>query len=127
MRLAGDMLADLVEMQLHGLGVGDWQHQSRADTALWTYGSEQIGVLIALVGWQARSGTLPGPDANAPVLLPDPRFILKPQLYRCPFGQIRYLRRKRVGEVFLNASMTWGSCAGCCGRPEICENPSWPK
>jgi hypothetical protein len=58
------MLADLVEMQLHGLGVGDWQRQSRADTALWTYGSEQIGVLIALVGRQSRPGSRLGPDAD---------------------------------------------------------------
>lgn len=124
MSFAGDMLADLFEMQLHGLGIGGWQDQGGTGTALRADGPEQVGILIALIGRQARPCPLARPDAHPPVLLPDAGFILEPKLNWCALRQVCYVRGQRVGKVFLKASITCGSCAGCCGRPEMWEKPS---
>ena len=42
-RLSGDVFADLIEMQLHGMGIGPRQHESCSCTAGRTDGAEQIG------------------------------------------------------------------------------------
>ncbi len=41
--LVGDVAADLVEMHLHGLGVGPRQHERCAFALFWADGTEQIG------------------------------------------------------------------------------------
>lgn len=127
MSFAGDMFADLFEMQLHGLGIGGWQDQGGSGTALRADGPEQVGILIALISRQAGPGPLARPDANPSVLLANASFILEPQLNWCALRQVCYVRSQRIGEVFLKASITCGSCAGCCGRPEIWEKPSSAK
>ena len=124
MGFAGDIFADLVEVQLHGFGIGGWQNQGRSGAPFWTDGAEQVGVLIALIGRQTGPCTLACPDADASILLANPRFILEPDLDRGIFRQLGYVCSERVGEVFLKASITSGSCAGCCGRPEMCVKPS---
>ena len=50
MGFVGNVFADLVEVQLHGFGIGGWQNQSGTDAALRADGTEQIGVLVALIG-----------------------------------------------------------------------------
>jgi len=85
MSFAGNTLADLFEMQLHGLSIGCWQNQSGTGAAFWADGAEQISILITLVCWQSRAGAFLCPDAHPPVLLPDPRFVLEPNLYRFSF------------------------------------------
>lgn len=108
-----NMFADLAQMQLHGLGVSCGKHQGGPDATLGTNRTEQICILIALISGQAWSRAFSGPNANSSVLLADPRFILKPQLDRLALWQICYVGCKRVGKVFLKASMTSAFCAGC--------------
>ncbi len=124
MGLAGHVFADLIEMQLHCLCVGFGQYQGRARATLWADRTEQIGIVVALVGGQPGTGSFPRPEANLTVLLPDARFVLEPDLHRRSLRQISYVGCERVGEVFLNASITRPSCSGCCGRPEMLEKPS---
>lgn len=119
MGLGGDVLADFVEVHLHGGGIGAGQHQGGALAEPGTNGAEQIGVLVALIGGQARPRAGLGPDPGAAVLLPEPGFILEPNLDRPALGQMAYVGCERAGEVFLNASRTCGSWRGCCGRPLI--------
>ena len=109
MGLVSDVFADFVEVQLHRFGVGSWQHQSSSGSAFRTDGAEQVGVLIALIGRQARPRSLLRPDANAPILLPNAGFILKPHLNWRAIRQVGYMGCERVGEVFLNALITCGS------------------
>ena len=72
----GDVPRYLVEMQLHGEGVGERQSKRGALAACGTYRAEQVGVLVALVGGLARSRPTSGPLAHEPVLLADPGFVL---------------------------------------------------
>ncbi len=85
MSAMGDGPADLVDMDLYGLGVGEGHGERGADAARRTDGAKQIG---ALVGWLARAGCAPGPLTNQPVLLPDPGLVLEPALDRLALGDI---------------------------------------
>jgi hypothetical protein len=78
--LCGDVAADLVEMQLHGFGVGPWQHESGPCASPWAYGSKQIGVLIALVCRLLRARSLFCPHSGLSILLANTRFVLEPDL-----------------------------------------------
>lgn len=80
MRSRTNVPADLIEVQLHGFGVGPWQHESRSDAPLWADGTEQIGALIALIGRLAGACSRLGPHPGLPVLLPDPGLVLEPDL-----------------------------------------------
>lgn len=117
MGAAGDGVADLVEMHLHGVGVGAGQHERGADAASGTDRAEQVGVLVALVGRHGRARAPLRPDPGAAVLLAQPGFILEPYLDRPPLGQVAYVGIERAREVFLNASRTGVSWPGCFGRP----------
>ena len=119
MGVGGDIAADLVEMHLHGAGVGFGQHEAGAFSEPGADGAERISVLVALVGRQARPRAGPGPDPGAGVLLAEPGFVLEPDLDRLLLRQMAYVGRQRAGEVFLNASSTCWSWRGCCGRPLI--------
>ena len=103
---AGHVFANPVEVQLHGLGVDCWQNQRGACAPLRANGPEQTGVLITLTGGSAWSRPLAGPDARRSVLLPDPRFVVEPDLYRRFCGKTGSMRYQRVGNVFLKASIT---------------------
>jgi hypothetical protein len=81
-----NLFADFVEVQLHGLGISSWQDQSSTDTTLWADGPEQVGVFVALISRQAWSCPLSCPKTRSPILLTNPRFILKPQFYRFALG-----------------------------------------
>ena len=124
MGLGSDVFADLLDVHLHGAGVGLGQHEGRAGAAPGADCAEQIGVLVALVGRQAWARTGPGPNACATVLLAEPSLVLKPDLDRLVLGQMAYVSSERAGEVFLNPSSTSGSCLGCCGRPLMWEKDS---
>jgi len=121
---APDIAADLVEMMLHGLGVGMRHHQGRAGASRRTDGAEQIGALIALIGGQAGARTLPCPDPRSSVLLADAAFVLEPDFHLLAPWQPSKMGVQRDGEVFLNMSMTRASCCGCFGRPEIFTKPN---
>ena len=71
-----DRPADLVEMGLHGVRVGEGHGERRADAPSRADRSEQIGALVALIGGLARPGSAPGPLPDQAVLLADPGLIL---------------------------------------------------
>jgi len=112
----GDRPADFFEVELHGMGVGFWHHDGRAGSPRRADGSEQIGVLIPLVGGLARPCAPSRPLPYKAVLLANPRFVLKPQLDTRLLREVGYVRFERAGEVFLYVRMTAASCAGWRGR-----------
>jgi hypothetical protein len=61
-----DMARDFVEVELHRLGVGMGQGERRADAAGWANRSEQIGVVVALIGALVRARSTLGPLPNWP-------------------------------------------------------------
>jgi len=105
-----DVARDLVEVELHHLGVG--QGERRPDPACGADRAEQIGVVIALVSGLPRSRPAPGPLPNLAVLLADASFVLKPDFDWRRFRQPLEMSLQRAGEVFLNASTIRSSCAG---------------
>lgn len=68
-------------MPLHGLGVATGQHESGADAARGTDGTEDVGRLRALIMRRPGPGSPPRPAAGELVFLTDPRFVLPPKLY----------------------------------------------
>src|SRR5262252_1708150 len=88
--------------------------------------TEHIGIGVTLILGLARTRPLLGPLIDEAVLLPDPHFVLEPDLDRSSWcyalagDRLRHPLRK----VFLKASMTCGSCLGCCGRGLTCAKPS---
>ena len=103
--------------------VGPWQHERYALALLRADRTEQICVLIALVGGLAGAGAFPRPQACPSVLLTQSGFILKPDFDWGADRQVSYMRLEDVFEVFLNAAMTRSSCLGCCGRTLMGEKP----
>ncbi len=93
MRAGGDLGSNLVEMPLHGLGVAARQNETGSDPAFGADGAEDVGRLGALVMGCLRPRAAPGPTARDLVLLPDPRLILPPELYRGAGRQDRADRR----------------------------------
>jgi len=123
MSAPGNGAADFVEVKLHGVGVRLRHHDGGPDTSRRADGAEQVGVLIALIGGLARPRARAGPQSDKAVLLPDPCFVLEPQLNRGSWRQISYVGMEGAGKVFLNASITFASCLGCCGRALMWEKP----
>lgn len=101
MRAASDCDADLVEMGLHGAGIGLGHHQGRALPPGRTDGAEQIGVLVTLVGGLARPRAFAGPLSDKAVLLAEPGLILEPDLDRLSRRNRAQVCRERSTEVFL--------------------------
>ena len=104
-RAGGDSAADLVKMQLHGLGVGVRQHQGRAGITRRANRTEQPGTAGAKVGDQSRTGAGFGPYPCSLGLLATAHLILEPDLY----GGVWRERRPDIGdfacEVFLKATI----------------------
>ncbi len=124
MGLGGDVAADLVEVHLHGAGVGEGEHEGGALGRHGADGAEQVSVGVSLIGRQAWPGTCLRPDPRVAVLLSQSGLVLEPDLDPLGLGQTGYVGRQRAGKVFLNASITRSSCLACCGRPLMCENDS---
>ncbi len=82
---AGDLATDLIEVHLHGFGVGEWHHQCRTFSSRRADGSEEIGILIALISRQTgpRAGLCPKPGTS--ILLAKPGFVLEPDFHRRAF------------------------------------------
>jgi hypothetical protein len=96
----GDVSRDLVEMELHRLGVGMGQGERFADAAGWANRSEQIGVVVALICGLARPGSASCPLPDLAVLLTDAGFVLKPDLDRRRLRQAVEMGAQRAREVF---------------------------
>lgn len=77
-----DAATDFVQMMLHGSGIGKRKHKRGTHVARRTDRAEQIGVGITLILRLARTRPLLGPLVDQAVLLPDPHFILEPDLDR---------------------------------------------
>src|SRR4029450_2386259 len=104
MSALGDGAGDLVEVELHGLGVGEGESQGGAGAAGRTDRAEEVGALVALVGRLARPRSAPRPLPHEAVLLADAGLILEPdldRLVRNP-GQVGH---QYGGKVFLKASI----------------------
>ena len=120
----GDAAADLLEMELHGFGVGVRQGERRAFALGRADRAEEIGALVALVGRLARPRPASRPLPHQPVLLADASFILEPDLDRLRASDGAEMCAQGLGEVFLNASMVRASCPGWRGRELTWEKPS---
>lgn len=72
------LAADLLEMQVHRVGIGIRQDQGCADIAARTDSAEYIGPLTALVARRGRTAAALGPDAGQRALLANAGFILPP-------------------------------------------------
>jgi hypothetical protein len=111
-RAPGDGSGNFINVQLHGLSVGIGHGEGCAHAARRADGSEQIGVLVTLVGRLARTGSPPGPLADDAILLSDPGFILKPNFDGFARGNMSEMRLQRRREVFLNAAIVSIFCPG---------------
>jgi hypothetical protein len=96
-----DKAANLVEMKLHGFGVGIGQCERRAGTTRRADCAEQEGILVALVGGLSGTRSASGPLPDLAVLLAYAGFVLEPYLYRRAGGQVGQMRAQRPWEVFL--------------------------
>jgi len=96
---------------LHGVGIGARKHERGAGVARGADRAEHIGVGVTLILGLARPRPLLGPLIDQAVLLPDPHFILEPDLdrrsRRYPLAGDRL--RHPLGKVFLKSSMACGS------------------
>ena len=86
-------------------------------------GTEQVGVLITLIGRLAWPRSLPCPAPRDRVFLAYARFILEPDFDHFTGRNVCGVGLKRIGEVFLKAAITASSCPGCCGRALMWEKP----
>src|SRR3954454_13570398 len=75
-----DGAGDLVEVELHGLRVGEGQRQGGTRAAGRADGAEQVRAFVALVGWLPRSRSAPRPLPHEAVLLADAGLVLEPDL-----------------------------------------------
>jgi hypothetical protein len=105
-------LADLVEMQVHGLGIDGGQNEGGADAAVGTDGAEQIDRAVPLIARCRRPGTSPRPEAGQRALLADPRFVLPPDLERLTDRRGGEPLGYELREVFLYASWAAASLRG---------------
>jgi hypothetical protein len=106
MRSFSDGAGDFIEVELHGFGIGVGESQGSACAAGRADRAEQIGALIALVGWLSGPRSALGPLPYEAILLADPRLVLEPDLDGLSPRKAAQMRAQRGREVFLNASMT---------------------
>ena len=105
-----DLSRDFVEMPLHGLGITVRQDEARADTALGTDGTEDIGRFRALVLGRCWSGSSPRPTPCDLGFLAHPGLILPPNLYLCVGWELGADFFQLGGKVFLKSSMANSFC-----------------
>ena len=98
----GDMGGDFLEMELHGLGVGEGQRKRGPDASGGTNGAEEIGAFVTLIGRLARPRSAPGPLTHGAVLLADAGFILEPDLDRRRGRQAIEMGAQRLREILWN-------------------------
>jgi hypothetical protein len=75
-RALGYIAGDLVEVQLHHVGVRVGQGENRSDAASRTDRAAQISVVVSLVSRVCGPRSVPGPLPNLAVLLADPGLVL---------------------------------------------------
>jgi hypothetical protein len=97
----GDVARYLIEVKLHGECVGDGQCERSTFTARRTDCTEEIGIIVTLVGRLARSRSTSSPLADEAVLLTDAGLVLEPDFDRGFLRQIRQMNTQRARKVFL--------------------------
>lgn len=75
-----DAPADRVQMMLHGAGIGARKHERGAGVTRRTDRAEHVGVSVTLILGLARPRPLLRPLIDQAVFLPDPHFVLEPDL-----------------------------------------------
>lgn len=98
-RAGCDAVADLGEVEVHHVGIGEGQHQRCACAARRADRAEQVSPAIALVARRCRSRSALGPDPGERTLLTDARLVLPPELDRLGPGVLRQRRIYEGGEV----------------------------
>jgi len=105
------------QMECHGFGIAERQHQPRALAVLRADRAEDIDRFSSLVFGCRWPRPASGPAPRDLVLLPDPRFVLEPDLYRRAlresFSDLCQLGGKAP---FLNASIASSFWAWWRGR-----------
>ena len=85
-RSGGDIRADLREVEIHHLGVGERQHQRGPDAAGRADRTEDIGPIVALIAGGRGPRAALGPDPGQGSLLADAGLVLPPELKRLAAG-----------------------------------------
>ena len=103
---------DLLEMQLHGLGVAKWQDETGRLAECGTDSAEDIGRGGSLIFQGERSRSAFGPATGDLVLLADARLVGEPDLYGAAIdaGFAPDLLQARW-ETFLESSIAPAACA----------------
>jgi hypothetical protein len=117
-RADGDLLADLHQMEGHGLCIGVGQNQRCRRLAGGADRAENIGPFIALIARCAPARPAFGPHSRQRALLADASFVLKPDFEGFGLGLLGKAFGDELGEVFLKVSWASGSLFGCCGRTD---------
>ena len=112
MGIGCDAARDFVDMQLHRLGIRPRERQGCAFAAGGADRTEEICIVVALVGWLPRPRTFASLLVNDPILLADAGLALEPEFDRRIFGDLLKMGVQSGREVFLNASMISTSCPG---------------
>ena len=106
---SGHRSGDLVQVELHGFGVGVGHRQTGSRAAGRTNGSEQVGAVVAMIGRLAWARSASGPLPHDPVLMPQAHLILEPDLHPLTLSDTRQMSAQGGGEVFLNSVMVRSS------------------
>ncbi len=86
--------ADLGQMQVHHLGIGIGRDDGCASAACRADSTKDVGGLMPVITHHQRARADRRPDIGVAALLADPRFVLKPYLYRRA-GRYVFERRAR--------------------------------
>ena len=128
----GDGLAQLVEHELHRLGLDTGQDQGNPGVAFRADGAEQVDGLVAQVPAARWTNSLLKPAPTGAAGLADPGFIKKPHLETLGLRMAGGNLRDQCRELFLKAAWALGSACGCTGlvfcqdRPSPCSRSSMP-
>jgi hypothetical protein len=105
------------QMERHGFGIAERQHQPRALAVLRADRAEDIDRFSSLIFGCRWPRPATGPAPRDLVLLPDPRFVLKPDLYRRALRERSSDLCQLGGKApFLKASIASSFCAWWRGR-----------
>jgi len=117
MRAGAHGLGEFGEKQVHRRGVEPGQHQCHAGVARRADSADDPGRLVANIAPPARGVTALPPDIAGASLLPDPGFVLAPDLKPLGLGMRRgNLVQASSKAPFLKACWAFASLCGWRGR-----------
>ncbi len=96
----GNLFGDLLDVQLHRLGISMRQHKTDGFPAGRAYRPEYIGGYKLLLPDSSRAGSFFRPSSSNTSLLTDPSFILKPYINRGWFNIFRQFACRLRIKVF---------------------------